>query len=51
MTFLRIVITLYLFLEHDLFRKPVSTFRDHALQCPAVSDSPSGIKKWLRIFV
>src|SRR5262245_27815620 len=22
-----------LFLEHDLFRKPVSTFRDHALDC------------------
>jgi hypothetical protein len=23
--------TLSLLLEHDLFRKPVSTFRDHAL--------------------
>src|SRR5262249_26079838 len=31
MTFLRIVIRSNLFVEHDLFRKPVSTFRDHAL--------------------
>src|SRR5215211_5878934 len=31
MTFLRIVISLSLLVEHDLFRKPVSTFRDHAL--------------------
>src|SRR5262245_47732226 len=30
MTFLRIVITLILLFEHDLSRKPVSTFRDHA---------------------
>jgi hypothetical protein len=31
MTFLRIVdLALGLFVEHDLFRKPVSTFRDHA---------------------
>src|SRR5262249_32206556 len=30
-TFLRILISLYLHLAHDLFRKPVSTFRDHAL--------------------
>jgi queuine tRNA-ribosyltransferase len=32
--FLRIVIPLYLLVEHDLFRKPVSTFRDHALGSP-----------------
>jgi hypothetical protein len=31
MTFLRIVIPLYLFVEHDLFGKPVPTFPDHAL--------------------
>src|SRR5438105_3870545 len=31
MTFLRIVILPTSFVEHDLFRKPVSTFRDHAL--------------------
>ena len=31
MTFLRIVIPLYLFFEHDLFGKPVPTFPDHAL--------------------
>src|SRR5882757_5379012 len=31
MTFLRIVIPLYLLFEHDLFGKPVSTFPDHAL--------------------
>ena len=31
MTFLRIVIPLYLMFEHDLFGKPVSTFPDHAL--------------------
>src|ERR1700741_1438879 len=31
MNFLRIVIALYPMLAHDLFRKPVSTFRDHAL--------------------
>src|SRR6516165_9928041 len=31
MTFPRIVIPLYLLPEHDLFRKPVTTFRDHAL--------------------
>src|SRR5882672_11598260 len=30
MTFLRIVIPLYLFFEHDLFGKPVPTFPDHA---------------------
>src|SRR5262249_27332356 len=38
-----------LLLEHDLFRKPVPTFRDHALQCrlarvparcPGVVDEP-----------
>jgi hypothetical protein len=29
--FLRIVIPLYLFVEHDLFVKPVPTFPDHAL--------------------
>jgi hypothetical protein len=34
MTFLRIVIALYLLLEHDLFRKPVPTFRDHAIAQP-----------------
>ena len=39
MTFLRIVIPLYLFLfEHDLFGKPVPTFPDHAL---AVGEAPS----------
>jgi hypothetical protein len=34
MTFLRIGIPLYfiILLEHDLFRKPVPTFRDHALK-------------------
>src|SRR5882672_7182548 len=31
MTFLRIVIPLYLLFEHDLFGKPVPTFPDHAL--------------------
>jgi hypothetical protein len=31
MIFLRIIIPLYYFVEHDLFRKPVPTFRDHAL--------------------
>jgi hypothetical protein len=31
MTFLRIVIPLYLFCAHDLFGKPVATFPDHAL--------------------
>jgi hypothetical protein len=30
MTFLRIVILLYLFVEHDLFGKPAPTFPDHA---------------------
>jgi hypothetical protein len=30
MTFLRIVIALYLLFEHDLFGKPVPTFPDHA---------------------
>jgi hypothetical protein len=30
MTFLRIVIPLYLLFEHDLFGKPVPTFPDHA---------------------
>src|SRR6266436_8562758 len=31
MTFLRVVISLYLFVAHDLFGKPVPTFPDHAL--------------------
>jgi len=31
MTFLRIVIPLYLLFEHDLFGKPLHTFPDHAL--------------------
>jgi hypothetical protein len=31
MTFLRIVIPLYLLFEHDLSEKPVPTFPDHAL--------------------
>jgi hypothetical protein len=31
MTVLRIVIPLHYSLEHDLFRKPVPTFRDHTL--------------------
>jgi len=31
MTFLRIVIALYLLFEHDLFGKPLHTFPDHAL--------------------
>jgi hypothetical protein len=31
MTFLRIVIPIYLLFEHDLFGKPVPTFPDHAL--------------------
>ena len=31
MTFLRIVIPLYLFVEHDLSGKPLHTFPDHAL--------------------
>ncbi len=29
-----------LWLEHDLFRKPVSTFRDHALRCERFSKPP-----------
>src|ERR1700674_3666079 len=52
MTFLRIVIPLLL-LEHDLFRKPEPTFRDHALaycwskifsesRCPARIKSGAG---------
>jgi hypothetical protein len=32
MTFLRIVMPLYLLFEHDLFGKPVPTFPDHALE-------------------
>src|SRR6266700_743942 len=32
MTFLRIVISLYLFVEHNLFGKPVPIFPDHALE-------------------
>src|SRR6266702_2402649 len=32
MTFLRIVIPLHLFFEHNLFGKPVPTFPDHALK-------------------
>jgi len=40
MTFLRIVIPLYLFLfEHDSFGKPVPTFPDHA---PAIELSALG---------
>jgi hypothetical protein len=31
MTFLRIVMPLWVSLEHDLFRKTASTFRNHAL--------------------
>src|SRR5215211_9495514 len=31
MTSLRVVIPLYSSFRHDLFRKPVATFRDHAL--------------------
>ena len=31
MTFLRIVIRFSFLFEHDLFRKPLHTFRDHAL--------------------
>jgi len=31
MTYLRIVIPLYLLFEHDLFGKPLHTFPDHAL--------------------
>jgi hypothetical protein len=38
MTFLRIVIPLYLLFEHDLFGKPVPTFPDHALAVPAGSE-------------
>jgi hypothetical protein len=34
MTFLRIIIPLYLLFEHDLFGKPVPTFPDHALAQP-----------------
>src|SRR5712691_11028128 len=42
MTFLRIVIPSNLLLEHDLFRKPVPTFRDHALVVMAAeSDAAS----------
>jgi hypothetical protein len=33
MTFLRMSSRSRLLVEHDLFRKPVSTFRDHALGC------------------
>jgi hypothetical protein len=36
----------YLHLSHDLFRKPVSTFRDHALEhfaaATAALDQPGG---------
>src|SRR5262249_51144241 len=32
MTRLRIVITFWLLFEHDFFRKPAATFRDHALK-------------------
>jgi hypothetical protein len=39
MTFLRIVIPLYLLFEHDLFGKPVPTFPDHALTCPRIPQS------------
>jgi hypothetical protein len=31
MIFSRVIIPLQLFIVRDLFRKPVSTFRDHAL--------------------
>ena len=34
MTSRLVVIPLYLFVEHDLFRKPVATFRDHAVEKP-----------------
>src|SRR3954447_25751198 len=37
MTFLRIVIRLSLFVEHDLFRKPLHTFRDHVYFSAALS--------------
>jgi hypothetical protein len=30
-------------LEHDLFRKPVSTFRDHALGCSILHAGNSGL--------
>jgi hypothetical protein len=32
MAFRRIAISLYLFVEHDLFGKPVPTFPDHAVE-------------------
>jgi len=38
MTFLRTVIPVQLIFAHDLFRKPVPTFRDHAL---SGRDAPS----------
>ena len=40
MTFLRIVIRFSLLVEHDLFRKPVSTFRHHALECSNLPRCP-----------
>ena len=44
MTFLRIVIPLYLFLfEHDIFGKPVPTFPDHALGSVWIQDSHPGL--------
>jgi diacylglycerol kinase (ATP) len=50
MTFLRIVISLLL-VEHDLLRKPVSTFRDHAVGAdPAALDSLRGSRPVLRIW-
>jgi hypothetical protein len=47
MTYLRIVIPLHLFIEHDLFGKPVSTFPDHALSGdqPMSSSDPENNKK------
>src|ERR1700674_2177110 len=44
MTFLRIVIPLYLFFQHDLFGKPVPTFPDHALPLLAMTGSNVGFK-------
>jgi hypothetical protein len=42
MTFLRIVIPLYLLIEHDLFGKPVTTFPDHALTAGSPADVIGG---------
>ena len=43
MTFIRIVIRSNFLVEHDLFRKPASTFRDHALASSAGNARADGL--------